>query len=74
MPPATATAVAVTGIPEAFVFDEKKLAAAGTIEKQELFVFQWLSHVEHESKLIDVVSQVLQRAHLVCAIRSNNVK
>jgi hypothetical protein len=55
MPPAPADAAA--GIPDAFLFDESKLATAGTVEKQELLVFQWLSHVEHESKLIDVVSE-----------------
>lgn len=54
MPPAKGDAAA--GIPDAFIFDDAKLASAGTVEKQELFVFQWLSHVEHESKVIDVVS------------------
>ncbi|CAM0141375.1 hypothetical protein VKS41_003918 [Umbelopsis sp. WA50703] len=52
MPPASSTDSA-TGIPDAFIFDESKLAATGNVEKQELYVFQWLSHVEQESKVID---------------------
>lgn len=63
MPPATGDGA--TNIPDAFIFDNAKLAAAGSIEKQELFVFQWLSHVEHESKVIDVVSFSIQGSHLI---------
>jgi hypothetical protein len=58
MPPASSTDSA-TGIPDAFIFDESKLAATGNVEKQELYVFQWLSHVEQESKVIDAVSSSL---------------
>lgn len=52
MPPATKPD-STTGIPDAFLFDESKLAATGNVEKQELYVFQWLSHVEQESKVIE---------------------
>lgn len=55
MPPATKPD-STTGIPDAFLFDESKLAATGNVEKQELYVFQWLSHVEQESKVIEAVS------------------
>lgn len=55
MPPANSTD-STAGIPDAFIFDESKLAATGNVEKQELYVFQWLSHVEQESKVIEAVS------------------
>lgn len=42
-------------IPEVFLFDEQRLQAAETQEKQELYLLQWLAQVEREIKMTPVV-------------------
>jgi hypothetical protein len=42
-------------IPEVFLFDEQRLHAAETQEKQELYLLQWLAQVEREIKMTPVV-------------------
>jgi len=49
------TTAAVTSSPESYKFDEQKLHKLDSVEKQELFVFQWLSNLEKELKKGDKV-------------------
>ncbi|KAI8967355.1 hypothetical protein BDF20DRAFT_900626 [Mycotypha africana] len=43
-----------TGIPSIFVIDEQKIKPSENIEKQELYVFQWLALVEREIKTTEI--------------------
>ncbi|RUP46507.1 armadillo-type protein [Jimgerdemannia flammicorona] len=49
--------------PDAFTFDEQKLLAAGAADKQEIFLFQWLAHLERELKTVN--QDVLRRSQYV---------
>lgn len=43
------------GIPDIFTLDERKLQTSESSDKQELYLLQWLAHVERECKTIDLV-------------------
>lgn len=64
--------------PDAFYFDEQKLIAAGTTEKQEIFLFQWLAHLERELKTASQevlkTSQYLLEKTLLRIISLSSVK
>ncbi|KAI9318532.1 armadillo-type protein [Dichotomocladium elegans] len=47
-------------IPDVFVLDEQRLQSTESSDKQELYLLQWLAHVERESKIID--PSILKRA------------
>lgn len=47
------------GIPDIFTLDERKLQTSESSDKQELYLLQWLAHVERECKTIDLVLATL---------------
>ncbi|KAI9022185.1 hypothetical protein CLU79DRAFT_175490 [Phycomyces nitens] len=47
-------------IPDVFVLDENKLQATESVDKQELYVLQWLAQVERECKSINI--DILKKA------------
>jgi len=52
---APTAAPVVISSPENYKFDEQKLHKLDSVEKQELYVFQWLSNLEKELKKGDKV-------------------
>ncbi|KAI8819328.1 armadillo-type protein [Fimicolochytrium jonesii] len=54
----------LSSVPESFTFDERKLSAADSNEKKEVFLIQWLSFVERDLNKVDAATVKPAQAEL----------